>query len=64
MLDQARRDMTGKLDIPDNITLLSLPSKAPELNPAENVWQFMRENRLSNRAFRSVDDIFDHCCDA
>ena len=64
MLDQAGWHMTDKLDIPDNITLLPLPPKAPELNPVENVWQFMRENRLSNRVFRSVDDIFDHCCDA
>jgi hypothetical protein len=30
----------------------------------ENVWQFMRENWLSNRIFKSFDDIVDHCCDA
>ena len=64
MLDQAGWHMTDKLDIPDNITLLPLPSKAPELNPVENVWQFMRQNWLSNRVFRSGDDILDHCCDA
>jgi hypothetical protein len=38
-------------------------SKCPELNPTENIWQFMRENCLSNRVFRSFDDIVD-CCDA
>ena len=31
--------------------------KAPELNPVENVWQFLRENWLSNRDFRSYEDI-------
>ena len=36
----------------------------PELNPVENVWQFMRDNWLSNRVFASYDDIVDHCCDA
>ena len=34
------------------------------LNPQENVWQFMRDNWLSNRIFKSFDDIVDHCCDA
>jgi len=41
-----------------------LPPKCPELNPTENVWQFLRENWLSNRIFKSYDDILDHCCDA
>jgi hypothetical protein len=27
----------------------SCPSRSPELNPVENVWQFMRDNWLSNR---------------
>jgi hypothetical protein len=30
----------------------------------ENVWQFMRENWLSNRIFTSYKDVLDHCCDA
>ena len=41
-----------------------LPAYAPELNPVENVWQFMRENWLSNRVFTTYTDILDHCCDA
>jgi len=28
----------------------------------ENIWQFMRQNWLSNRIFKSFDDIVDHCC--
>ena len=39
-----------------------LPPKSPELNPVENIWQFMRDNWLSNRVFRSYDDILEHCC--
>ena len=39
-------------------------SRSPELNPVENVWQFVRDNWLSNRVFASYDDIVDHCCDA
>jgi transposase len=64
MLDRAGWHMTDRLTVPDNITLLALPPRAPELNPVENVWQFMRDNWLSNRVFKSHDDILDHCCDA
>jgi hypothetical protein len=54
----------AKVAIPGNITLMPLPPRAPELNPVENIWQFMRENWLSNRVFGSYDDILDHCCQA
>lgn len=62
LLDQAGWHMTDKLPIPDNITLLPLPPRCPELNPVENLWQFIRDNWLSNRIFKSYDDILDHCC--
>ena len=41
---------------------MPLPPRAPELNGQENIWQFMRQNWLSNRIFKSFDDIVDHCC--
>jgi len=28
----------GQLVVPDNVTLLALPSYSPQLNPIENVW--------------------------
>ena len=64
ILDQAGWHLTPRLDVPDNITLLFLPPRAPELNPVENLWQFIRDNWLSNRIFQSYDDIVAHCCDA
>lgn len=64
MLDQAGWHLSAELTVPDNITLLPLPPKCPELNPVENIWQFMRENWLSNRIFQSYEDIIDHCCHA
>ena len=39
----------GGLQVPDNISLLALPPYSPELNPVENVWQFLRLHR-SDRA--------------
>jgi transposase len=62
LLDQAGWHGSDALVVPPNITLMPLPSKCPELNPVENIWQFMRDNWLSNRIFRSYDDILDHCC--
>jgi DDE superfamily endonuclease len=44
----------GKLDAPDNITPIFLPSRAPELNPVENVWQYLRQNWLSNTVFEKL----------
>lgn len=56
--------MTGKLEVPENISIIPLPPKCPELNPVGNIWQFMRDNWLSNRIFTSHDNIIDLCCDA
>jgi transposase len=64
IMDQAGWHMSNHLVVPENITILPLPPKSPELNPVENLWHFMRENWLSNRVFKSYDDIVDHCCDA
>ena len=64
ILDQAGWHLAGALVVPRNITILPLPPRSPELNPVENIWQFMRDNWLSNRVFKGYDDIVAHCCAA
>jgi transposase len=54
----------GRLRLPENLSLLKLPPYSPELNPTENIWQFLRQNQLSNRVFNSYDDIVNACCKA
>lgn len=54
----------GALKLPDNISLLVLPPYSPELNPVENIWQFLRQNFLSNRVFANYEAIIDACCEA
>jgi transposase len=44
--------------------MILLPSRAPELNPVENIWQYLRQNWLSSRVFETYDDIIDAACDA
>ena len=55
LLDRAGWHTTYKLDIPKNMTLILLPSRAPELNPVENIWQYLRANWLSNRVFETYE---------
>ncbi len=64
VMDQAGWHTSRKLNVPANITILTLPPRSPELNPVENIWQFTRDNWLSNRVFSSHDDVVEHCCDA
>lgn len=64
LLDRAGWHTTDKLNIPKNLTLIFLPSRSPELNPVENVWQYLRANWLSNRVFETYDDIIDAACEA
>ena len=65
VLDGAGWHQTGgALQVPKNISLLHLPPYAPELNPVENLWAFLRGNKLSNRVFETYDAILDACCHA
>ena len=54
----------GKLKVPDNISLSPLPAYSPELNPQENIWQFLRQNYLANRVYNTYTALVDACCDA
>ena len=64
LLDRAGWHTTEKLKLPKNLTLIFLPSRSPELNPVENIWQYLRANWLSNRVFENYDAIIDAACDA
>ena len=64
LMDQAGWHKAIKLKIPDNITIIFIPSYSPELNPVENIWQFLRQNYLSNQVFETYEDIVEACCNA
>ena len=49
------------LQVPANITLLSLPPYSPELNPMEHVWDYLRQNKLCALGWDRYDDIVDEC---
>lgn len=54
----------GGLAVPDNLTLLRLPPYAPELNPMENVWAFLKSNHLALLVWNTYDAIEHACCRA
>ena len=50
-----------RLIVPDNITLLALPPYSPELNPMENVWDYLRGNKLSGIVWNSYEAMLEAC---
>lgn len=64
LLDRAGWHTTRALTWPKNITPVLLPSRSPELNPVEHVWQFLRANFLSNQVFETYDEIIEAACAA
>ncbi len=62
LMDRAVWHSTGKLKIPENLTIILLPPKSPELNPVENIWQYLRANYLSNRVFENYEAIVEAAC--
>jgi hypothetical protein len=63
LLDRAGWHTTPELDVPGNMTLIFLPSRAPELNPVECLAVSVRELGL-NRVFDGYDAIIDTACAA
>ena len=57
VLDQAGWHGARALVVPSNITLVPLPPYAPELNPVERVWLYLKERFLSHRLHADYDAI-------
>lgn len=64
VFDGAGYHGSHSLAVPDNITLVALPPYAPELNPIENVWEYLRANKLAITVFDDYDDIVDKASQA
>jgi hypothetical protein len=59
ILDGAGWHTAQELTVPANMKLLALPPYSPELNPAEHIWEYIRENDMRNRIFDDLDEVVD-----
>ena len=64
VMDKAAWHTTKKLQTHKNITLFPLPPVSPELNPQEQIWQWLRNNHFSNRVFKDYNEILEVACSA
>ncbi|OWP82578.1 transposase, partial [Flavobacterium davisii] len=56
IIDNAAFHSTKDVIIPDNIFLLPIPPYCPELNPAEKMWQWMKD-KIAMKIYDSLDDL-------
>lgn len=57
VMDQAGWHIAGDLLVPQNMRIVLLPPYSPELNPAEHVWETLREDCFANTVFTSLDAV-------
>ena len=55
VMDQAGWHIAHELKVPQNMRLVLLPPYSPEINPAEHIWEALREDCVGNAVFESLD---------
>ena len=63
LVDGAGWHTSPKLNIPENIKFIQQPSHSPELNPAEHIWDEVREDKFHNKAYDSLDAVEAGLCE-
>jgi transposase len=64
MLDRAGWHGSKKLRVPENLTLVPLPARSPQLNPVERVWLYLKQRFLSHRILDDYTAILNAACRA
>ena len=57
VMDQAGWHLARELVVPGNLRLLFLPPYSPELNPAEHLWEALREDCFANHVFADLNAV-------
>jgi transposase len=55
-VDNARFHAAKDLELPDNVMLLYQPPYSPEVNPQEQVWEWLK-GKLAGQIFATVEDL-------
>ena len=64
LLDGAGWHIAHDLEVPETITLFHIPPYSPELNPVENIWEYLRQNKLAIQVWDNYQSIVGSCCEA
>lgn len=56
VIDNAGFHSTKNIEVPNNIFLLRIPPYSPELNPCEQIWQYIK-SRYKNQLFKTMDSL-------
>ena len=57
VMDRAGWHIAGGLVVPQNMRLVYLPPYSPELNPAEHLWESLRERHFANTVSGDLDAV-------
>lgn len=56
IIDNAGFHATKNIKIPENIFLVRIPPYCPELNPCEQIWQYIKQ-KYRNKFFKTMKDL-------
>jgi len=56
IIDNAAFHSTTNINVPENIHLLNIPPYCPELNPCEQIWQYIKK-RYKNKTFEDMQTL-------
>jgi hypothetical protein len=59
VMDGASSHRSIELEVPENISLISIPPYSPELNPVENFWKELKKEGFYNTAFNNMKEVED-----
>ena len=62
LVAQAGWHLGKDVDVPENIRLIPQPAGSPAWNPAEPMWEDLREHEMGNQLFTSLDELEDTLC--
>ena len=60
--DNAGWHKSKGLIVPHNIEIMHIPPYTPEMNPAEQIWDEIREKHFANILFNSIEQVIDRLC--
>lgn len=63
IMDGAGWHKSADLEVPKNIKIFFLSHYLPELNPVERLWLYIKKHILSNKIYKTIDDLEKALCE-